>query len=135
MKKKRFNTMELFCAAISIGAFLCLWNFGVTGDLGRLMPGPIPVLRKFFETLFGGRIGSKTLIIHPSPSEERTISAASTVAQQLDNATCRPAKMGGIVAGRTTVKRILRLPAPSIRAASMYSGFTFFAPLHALSVT
>ena len=64
MKKKRFNTMELFCAAISIGAFLCLWNFGVTGDLGRLMPGPIPVLRKFFETLFGGRIGSKTLIMH-----------------------------------------------------------------------
>lgn len=62
--KKRWNAMELFCAVISIAAFLCLWQLGVQGDLGRLMPGPIPVIQMFFATLFGGTIGSKTLVVH-----------------------------------------------------------------------
>ncbi len=73
MKKKCFNTMELICAAISICAFLCLWHFGVRGNLGRLMPGPIPVIEKFFETLFGGKIGSKTLIMHVAYSLVRVM--------------------------------------------------------------
>ena len=64
MKKKKFNTMELFCAVISIVAFLCLWHLGVQGELGRLMPGPLPVIQMFLSTLFGGTIGSRTLIVH-----------------------------------------------------------------------
>ena len=40
------------------------------------------------------------IITRPRPLEERTISAASTVAQLLERATCRPAKMDGTQAGR-----------------------------------
>ena len=64
MRKKQLNMMELVCAVVSIFAFLCLWHAGVQGELGKLMPGPIPVIQKFFETLFGGTIGSNTLIVH-----------------------------------------------------------------------
>ena len=64
MKKKQRNWVEVVCAVVSIFAFLCLWHVGVRGDLGRLMPGPVPVIRMFLETLFGGTIGSRTMIVH-----------------------------------------------------------------------
>ena len=64
MKKKKFNATELICALASIAAFLGLWHWGVQGDLGKLMPGPIPVISMFFKTLLGGTIGSQTLIVH-----------------------------------------------------------------------
>ena len=64
MKKKHRNATEWFCAILSVFAFLCLWNLGVKGELGRLMPGPLPVIRMFFETLFGGTIGSRTMAVH-----------------------------------------------------------------------
>lgn len=73
MKKKRFNSIELLCAVVSIGAFLCLWHIGVQGDLGTLMPGPIPVIQMFLETLFGGTIGSSTLIVHVAYSLARVM--------------------------------------------------------------
>lgn len=46
------------------------------------------------------------IITQPRPLEERTISAASTVAQLLERATCRPAKMDGTQAGRIIVIKI-----------------------------
>ena len=61
---KQRNWVEVVCAVVSIFAFLCLWHVGVRGDLGRLMPGPVPVIRMFLETLFGGTIGSRTMIVH-----------------------------------------------------------------------
>ncbi len=73
MKKRRFNIMELTCAAISIFAFLLLWNFGVKGELGKLMPGPLPVIEMFLRTLFGGTIGSKTLLVHVAYSLARVM--------------------------------------------------------------
>lgn len=73
MKKRSFNTIELTCAAVSIFAFLCLWNFGVKGELGKLMPGPLPVIEMFLQTLFGGTIGSKTLLVHVAYSLARVM--------------------------------------------------------------
>ena len=73
MKKKRFNTAELLCGIVSIGAFFCLWHFGVQGELGKLMPGPIPVIQLFFKILFGGTIGSDTLIVHTAYSLMRVM--------------------------------------------------------------
>lgn len=73
MKKRHFNTLELACAVVSIFAFLCLWNFGVKGNLGQLMPGPIPVIKMFLSTLFGETIGSKTLIVHVAYSLMRVM--------------------------------------------------------------
>ena len=64
MKKKQRTIMEPICAVISIFAFLCLWHLGVKGELGRLMPGPVPVIWMFLETMFGGTIGSRTMIVH-----------------------------------------------------------------------
>ncbi|MDN5301687.1 MAG: NitT/TauT family transport system permease protein [Thermoanaerobacteraceae bacterium] len=64
MKKKRLDVIELICAIVSITAFLALWHLGTRGELGKLMPGPIPAIQLFLKTLFGETIGSKTLIVH-----------------------------------------------------------------------
>lgn len=64
MKKKQKSWVEVVCAIVSIFLFLCLWHVGVRGDLGRLMPGPLPVIRMFLETLSGGTIGSRTMLVH-----------------------------------------------------------------------
>ena len=48
MKKKKLLGINFLCGAVSILAFLVLWNIAVQGELGKMLPGPIPVLEKFF---------------------------------------------------------------------------------------
>lgn len=66
MKKKlKIQPINAICAVISIGVFLIIWEIATKGDLGKLMPGPIPVIKKFLATLFAGdQIGGKTLWGH-----------------------------------------------------------------------
>ncbi len=73
MKKKTFNTAELICAVISLAVFFGIWHLGTRGELGKLMPGPLPVIEKFLQTLFGGKIGSSTLIVHVAYSLARVM--------------------------------------------------------------
>ena len=51
MKKKKLLGINFLCGAVSILAFLVLWNIAVQGELGKMLPGPIPVLEKFFTSL------------------------------------------------------------------------------------
>ena len=44
MKKKKLLGINFLCGAVSILAFLVLWNIAVQGELGKMLPGPIPVL-------------------------------------------------------------------------------------------
>ena len=46
MKKKKLLGINFLCGAVSILAFLVLWNIAVQGELGKMLPGPIPVLVK-----------------------------------------------------------------------------------------
>lgn len=73
MRKKQINGVELICAIVSIFVFLCVWQLGVSGNLGKLMPGPIPVVKRFMESLFGGKIGADTLIVHIAYSLARVM--------------------------------------------------------------
>ena len=57
MKKKKLLGINFLCGAVSILAFLVLWNIAVQGELGKMLPGPIPVLEKFFTSLVSGKIG------------------------------------------------------------------------------
>ena len=54
MKKKKLLGINFLCGAVSILAFLVLWNIAVQGELGKMLPGPIPVLEKFFTSLVSG---------------------------------------------------------------------------------
>lgn len=47
MKKKKLLGINFLCGAVSILAFLVLWNIAVQGELGKMLPGPIPVLENF----------------------------------------------------------------------------------------
>ena len=64
MKKKKLLGINFLCGAVSILAFLVLWNIAVQGELGKMLPGPIPVLEKFFTSLVSGKIGQNTLVEH-----------------------------------------------------------------------
>ena len=73
-KKVKIQPAEVVCAVISIGAFLGIWHLATLGELGVLMPGPIPVIKKFIEVLFaGGTIGGKTLWGHTAWSLFRVL--------------------------------------------------------------
>ena len=52
------------CAVLSIFAFLLIWHFGTNGtDLGKILPGPIEVIQKFFLS-FAEPIGTQTILGH-----------------------------------------------------------------------
>jgi ABC-type nitrate/sulfonate/bicarbonate transport system permease component len=51
-------------AVISITVFILLWHFGTNGtQLGKLLPGPVVVLQKFFQSIYT-HIGTYTILGH-----------------------------------------------------------------------
>ena len=62
--KRKFDFKKAGAAFLSISAFLVLWHFGTNDtELGRLLPGPIEVLRKFIQSFYTN-IGTYTIIGH-----------------------------------------------------------------------
>ena len=48
--KDRDDFWRLICGIIAILGFLLIWHFGTNGTrLGEIMPGPIVILKSFFE--------------------------------------------------------------------------------------
>lgn len=75
MQGKTKNVKEILYPIISIGAFLLIWQIGVSvSDLSKVLSGPIPVITSFFKG-FVSPIGKHTLPMHILWSMRRVLPA------------------------------------------------------------
>lgn len=69
----RERLLSVFCAVVSIGAFVLLWWWGTHyTELGKLMPGPAEVLKATWEYIIG-TVGKCSLLMHMLSSLRRVL--------------------------------------------------------------
>ncbi len=75
MKKKRLSNPEgWICGAISVFAFLMLWQFGcAVSELGKMIPGPVAVGKAVMTSMVSHSIGGHSLWGHISYSLMRVL--------------------------------------------------------------
>ena len=65
MNKKKLDIVKMAIGALAILCFLCLWAFATREGttLGKLMPGPVEVIKHFIKTTYTD-VGPMTILGH-----------------------------------------------------------------------